>query len=404
MAAMDRPTILAAADDPAAAAALDRALQEEGGIAADVRPVALGLAVSALRAGEGQIAVLFLDRLDEVGEGLVRDAVAARPDVPVLVALAKVEKSTLVSLVKLGAADVLDFPLVPHEVRATFATLIARQAPDRPSHGSRIWSVFGAGGGCGVTTVAVNLAERLAHRGGRVGILDLNLELGDVAVFLNMKPRYTLTDLVQNVGKLDGAYLSSAISTHGSGLRVVPGPREIEESEDVRPERLRAILRPLRAAFDHLVIDTPSVFNETAIEALDHSDGVLLVAMLSIPSVRNAKRIRAAFDRLKYPASKIRLVVNRFEKKADISVDEAAALVGLPVFHTIPNDYPSVIRAINVGEPVAAVSPRALVTRAIEALAEKLRNDGKGAEPAAAPPAAKTGGFFSGRGKSSKEG
>ena len=105
--------------------------------------------------------------------------------------------------------------------------------------------------------------------------------------------------------KLDSSYLNSTVATHASGLKVLPGPREIEDSEEVTPTRLRTVLRQLRGIYDHLVIDTPSVFNETTIEALDHSDAVLLVAMLNIPSVRNAKRIRAAFDRLGYPAATV---------------------------------------------------------------------------------------------------
>lgn len=397
----NNPVVLAVTDDESAAKALASALQS---LPQPVLPRRVGpaAAAAALRADAPHAAVIFLEHLDAPGSALVAELVAARPETALLVALGRIEKSTLVTLIKLGAADVLELPLKGEEVAAAVATILGRREAGESAGNGRIWSVFGAGGGCGTTSVAVNLAERLARTGGTTAIADFNLEMGDVAVFLNMRPRYTLTDVVLNSGKLDGAYLGTTVAAHASGLRVLPGPREIEDADEVTPERLRTVLRQLRGAYDNLVVDTPSVFNETTIEALDASDGILLVAMLNIPSIRNAKRIRAAFDRLGYPPAKIRLVINRFEKKADISVDEASALVGLPVFHTVPNDYPSVIRAINVGEPVHAVSPKSQVTRAFEALAAKLKSESK-TQPAAAvatgaEPAAKSGWLFSRKG------
>lgn len=368
----DNMILLAITDDEVATAALAKALDgAHPGLI--VKRIAPSEANAAIRSSTPEIALILLDTLDTRGSTLVSEVVRSRAETAVIVALAKQDKSALVGLIKLGASDVVNFPFDATEVRAAVSTLANRRSAEKVARASRIWSVFGAGGGCGVTMLAVNLAERLARLGGTVAVADLNLEMGDVPVFLNMKPRYTLTDVVLNSAKLDSSYLNSTVATHASGLKVLPGPREIEDSEEVTPTRLRTVLRQLRGIYDHLVIDTPSVFNETTIEALDHSDAVLLVAMLNIPSVRNAKRIRAAFDRLGYPAAKIRLVVNRADKRGDISPEEASALVGLPVFDTIPNDYPSVIRAINVGEPVASVAPRAPVTKAIEGLASKLR-------------------------------
>lgn len=393
----NNPTIIAATEDEAQSDAITKAVAGLPG-APSVRRVPLSGAVAAAAAG-ADLVVLFLSRaLDEESSRFIDTVVRARQDVAVIVALEKVEKPTLMALIRLGVADVLDLPVRVEEAKQTIGLLLGRRQMQETSRHSRIWSVFGAGGGCGVTTLAVNVAERLARISPNVAVADLNLEMGDVSVFLNLKPRYTLTDLALNAAKLDASYLSTTVPAHPSGVRVLPSPREIEESEEVSPARLRTMLRSLRANYEHLVIDTPSVFNETTVEALDQSDGILLVTMLNIPSVRNAKRIRGAFDRLGYPATKIRLLINRFEKKADISVDEASALVGLPVFHTVPNDYPSVIRSINVGEPVAAISPKSGVTRALETLAEKLKADAGEVllEPAAAvavPPAPAKGGF-----------
>lgn len=394
MSAAAHPIVLAVADDDSSVA-LVAALEGAPGSPV-VRRSTRAAAAVALRTEKPQVVVTFLQKLDQGGAAHVAELVGAAGDVPVLVAIAQVEKSTLVNLIKVGATDVLELPLVPAEVTNAITSIFARRAAEQVSTTSRIWAVFGAGGGCGVTSLSVNLAERLAHLNKSVALADLNLEMGDVSVFLNMKPRYTLTDVVQNAGKLDGAYLAATVAAHSSGLRVLAAPREIEDSDEVTPARLKIVFRQLRNVYDHLVLDTPSIFNETTVEALDQADGILLVTMLNIPSVRNAKRIRTAFDRLGYPIGKIRMVINRFEKKTDISVDEASALVGLPVFHTIPNDYPSVIRAINVGEPVSVVSPRSLVTRAMETLAEKLKSERplERSSDANATDAAKTGWFF----------
>src|SRR5687767_14993074 len=237
----NNPLIIAATDDDSQSDAIVKAAAGLAN-APVVRRVPLSGAAAAAAAG-ADLVVLFLSRaLDEESSRFIDTVVRARQDAAVIVALEKVEKPTLMALIRLGVADVLDLPVRVDEAKQTIGLLLGRRQAQETSRLSRIWSVFGAGGGCGVTTLAVNVAERLARISPSVAVADLNLEMGDVSVFLNLKPRYTLTDLALNASKLDASYLSTTVPAHPSGVRVLPSPREIEESEEVSPARLRTML------------------------------------------------------------------------------------------------------------------------------------------------------------------
>lgn len=218
----------------------------------------------------------------------------------------------------------------------------------------RLLSVFSVKGGSGCTTVATNLAIQL-HKltGKRTLLLDLDLELGETAVHLGVQPRFHFVDMIRNFHRMDADLLASYIERHETGVHLLSAPFQPERAEAVTGEQVRSVLRFLRQHYPFVVVDTPKTFSPAATATLQHADTVFLVATVDLPTLRNLKRSLPLLDRITgQAAEKVRLVVNRQQDSTPITLDEVERSVGMPVAHTLANDYEAVSAAINTARPV----------------------------------------------------
>lgn len=239
--------------------------------------------------------------------------------------------------------------------------------------------VFPAKGGMGATTIATNLAAALAGRGQSSCLVDLDLQLGDVTAFLDVRGGYTITDVIANMRRLDRDLLEASVVAHRSGVRVLAQAERIEEGEHVDAESIGKLLGFLRQHFSHVVVDGLRGFDDRALAALDHADRIMLVVTQEVPAVRNAQRCVALFRKLSYPDSKIELVVNRLVKGSNITPEVIAETVGLPVTTTLGNDFASATRAIQRGSTILEEAPRSPLSHELATLAERLAGAGDAA-------------------------
>jgi pilus assembly protein CpaE len=250
--------------------------------------------------------------------------------------------------------------------------------PLRSADAGRVYAVFPAKGGVGATTLATNLAGALQRAGERTCLVDLNLNMGDVLAFLDLQGGYSIADLIANLRRLDRALLDSTLLQHASGVHVLAQTHQLEESGRVEPAMLGGVIDFLRQHYRAVVLDGLRGFDEVSLAAVDSSDEILLVVAQEVPAVRDARRCVDVLRRLG-AAEKLKLVVNRFQKEAEITSQVVAETVGVPVAATIANDYPAVIRAVNRGLMLSEAAPRSQVTRGIAQLVESLRQTGAGA-------------------------
>jgi pilus assembly protein CpaE len=241
----------------------------------------------------------------------------------------------------------------------------------------RVYAVFPAKGGVGATTLATNLAGALQRIGEQTCLVDLNLEMGDVLAFLDLTGGYSISDAVANAARLDRELLDSTLLKHASGVRVLAQAHRADEPAPVQPAELGALLAFLRSHHGAVVLDGLRTFDETSVAALDACDRILLVVTQEVPAVRDARRCFQLLERLGV-SDRVKLVVNRFDKGAEIGPPVIAETVGAPVAATIPNDYPAVLRGINRGQLLFDHAPRAQVTRSVAQLVSVVGHAAQG--------------------------
>jgi len=344
--------------------------------------------IRALRQAGPDLLVVDLDDDPEVGVKLIQFLAESHPGQRVLALGPALSPAVLLSAMRAGVSDYLEKPV--ETAGLTEALQRASAQLGRSSEGSKkpgqVYSVFGAKGGTGATTLATNLAIVL-HRltGKRTLLVDLDLELGEVAVLLGVRPRFNLVDMVQNFHRMDAGLLASFIEQHHSGVHLLSAPFHPERTELASADEIRKIVQFLKHHYDYVIVDTPKSFSPTTLAAFDQSDLVFLVVALDLPSLRNVQRGLPLLKRvLTRGLDQTRLVVNRFQPDEEIGLKEVEQTLGLKVFWTLSNDYEAVMRSINAGKPIV-LNGNSKYTKDVKALGAQLAGlgVGKAARPSA---------------------
>ncbi|OGR10212.1 MAG: hypothetical protein A3K53_02340, partial [Deltaproteobacteria bacterium RIFOXYB2_FULL_66_7] len=253
----------------------------------------------------------------------------------------------------------------------------ARLRKEPSERRGKIVTVFSNKGGNGTTTIASNLSEALAtDHGKRVVVVDLVMGQGDVTMFFNVTPTYTLLDLARNSGKADPEYIDSLIVRHSSGVCILADPPRIEDAEQISADQVRDMLATLASTFDVVMIDAPHQFDEKTLAALEVSDTILLVTLLNLPSLKNTQRSIELFARLGILDGRVQLVLSRYLPNDEIPKESIEGILNCPIFYAVPNDYPTVLSSINRGKLLSEVAPEKEVTLAFHRMADLLAGSG----------------------------
>ncbi len=263
--------------------------------------------------------------------------------------------------------DYLDVTELDAEMESALARWRAsRGTREEPG---RVITVLAPSGGCGSSTLAANLAALLAQQYKSAALIDMKLETGDLAALLDLKPTYTLADLCQNLARLDRTFFERSLTRHSSGVHLLAPPRHFEDVARITPEGVQRSIELARSAFPYVLVDLDHSFRPEQAEVLRRSDVVLLVFRLDFASLRNARRALEYLERLGVGRDRIRLVVNRYGQPKEISPAKAEEVLGMKVFHLVPDDPKAVNRSNNNGVPVVLEEPRAGVSKSLAKLA-----------------------------------
>jgi pilus assembly protein CpaE len=322
------------------------------------------------------VAIVAMDGDANQAIELVESISHTHANVTVLVASSSTDGNLILRSMRAGAKEFLTLPMKPEDL----ATALQRVAKVRfgnsvgSQKGCRVLAISGATGGVGSTSLAVNLGCALAaDEKNSVVLLDLDLALGDADVYLDTIPEYTLTDVAQNVTRLDFTLLKRSLTKHSSGLYLLPRPVQLEDAQTVTSEDLQRVIGLLKATFTHLIIDTSKSFSTIDLMALDLADDVLMITQLDLPCLRNVVRLMMSFDHRPGLREKLKIIVNRVgQGGGSISIKKAQDTLGQEIYWQIPNDFRTMIEVRNNGVPLLEQAPKAAITHSVCQLADAL--------------------------------
>lgn len=273
---------------------------------------------------------------------------------------------------RIGLREILAAPVSKDALLEAIGRIQQRIAlSSAPSRKGRILTFIGCKGGSGATFLSTNLGYALAEQEQKkVAFIDLNCQFGDASLYVSERsPASTLADVTRQVHRLDEAFLAASMIQVLPNYYVLAAPEQPEQALHIRPEQIDALLWVAASHYDVVVVDAGRVLDEVTVRAMDQSDTIFLVLQLTLPFVRDARRLLRAMGSLGYGKDKIKLLVNRNEKKGMITVEDVAQALRQEVFMSIPNSFGTVADSINQGIPILKLAPRDPVAKALREMA-----------------------------------
>ena len=364
--------VLVMSDDPR----LEDGLRSEGMKVARVRPADLGQTAKDRSPG-----ALVLDARGQ--HQLPAGLTAFRKQHPtsgVVLVTSTLDPRLMLEAMRAGVTECVHEPIAPEALVDAVRRVLVNATPDQLG---QLMAFVGVKGGVGTTTLAVNTGIALAKASGsEVLLIDMHIGHGDAGVLLGVEPRFSVLDALENVHRVDESFFKGLVEKSKAGLdllgssdRILPGP--------IDPRRLHTLLDFAARKYRYTVLDIPRA-DVATLDVLDAST-VVLVTNQEVPALRTASRLGQAL-RARYGAGRVKTVVNRFDRKAEIGHADIERVTGDTVKHCIPSDYRVAVDAMNAGRPVVLDQSR--LADAFRAMANDLGGIQK------RQPAAQTGGVL----------
>jgi pilus assembly protein CpaE len=238
---------------------------------------------------------------------------------------------------------------------------------------SQIITVFSTKGGVGKTTLAVNLAISIAKNSKKkVAVLDLDLQFGDIALMLNIQPKKTIYNLIEDIHSLNSEIIEDYLITHFSGIRVLCAPLKPEYADYINVNHIEKIIEILKERYSYVIMDTTQVFSDIILSTLDISDTVLFVSTMDLPTIKNVKLGLDVMESLNYPKEKIKLVLNKASELYGVKFNDIEEALQMEICTQIPEDNYTVTTYANKGFPFILARSEKKISKTIQTLADQL--------------------------------
>jgi pilus assembly protein CpaE len=270
-----------------------------------------------------------------------------------------------------GAREFLRLPISTEELRTVLDRVadLSSKHIEAPKSKGRMIAVFSSKGGCGTSFIATNFASSISAK---TVLVDLNLQAGDLPLFLGVDSKYSIADMCEKRARLDDELINTLVTPYSSKLHLLAAPKEADSADEIEPQHIFEVLQKLRESYDYVVLDPQHTFDSITLAALDQSDEIILVLTLDIPAIRSTQRALEIFDRLGYPRKKIRIVVNRWSKQIELDLRQVEKFLGEPVIGYVPSDYQTTVNSINLGTPLVQSDPNSKIALEIRRIASQL--------------------------------
>lgn len=295
--------------------------------------------------------------------------------IPVVAAVEDLTIAITRRLLRSSIADVLPIPFSLEELGQAIEAgreRVNRATGQGPARQANIIAVQGALGGMGTSMVASQLAQMWAD-GKQVLLIDLDVQRGNAALYLNLKPRLSIADLVEAEDRLDAEFLRMVVERHQSGVGVVASPNDMMALDTITPEFIERLLDVAAQNYDLVVLDMPGLWIDWTAAAMQKADLIMVVSQLTVSGVQQGRRQLDVLEANNL-GERVRLVMNRMTPglfgKYDLS--QAESVLRSKVHFALCNDYPTVAAALDEGRPVGQMKLKARIDKELRAIASTV--------------------------------
>lgn len=292
---------------------------------------------------------------------------ASAPETAIFAISSQSQPDLIIQAMRSGCGEYLLKPIDREQLLSALARVGGRKKEKKEHYRAQVLAFIGAKGGCGVTTLVTQLGALLANSYSRKTlVVDLHPDFGDAALYLGLtKYRYHSFELLENTDRLDAELLQSFVMHHSSGLDVIPAPEGTEPARQVMPGALAQTFDFLRLRYEFILVDLPPGLNEENLELTRYCDQLYVITVAEVSALRNVVRHVDYFTRKQIPPDRIRVVLNRHQKRGLITDGQIEKVVRQKIFWKVPNQYVHVVKTISEGDPVGQLSSSE-VTRNLE--------------------------------------
>ncbi|HEY4552827.1 MAG TPA: AAA family ATPase [Bacillaceae bacterium] len=238
----------------------------------------------------------------------------------------------------------------------------------------KLIAVCSAKGGVGRTMLTVNIASALAMKKYKVGILDANLQFGDISAAMDLRPEVTIKEAAEGQEHLDGSVLSNYLTEHRSGIQVMAAPQRPEYADLITKEAMEKVVKLMRSQFEYTLVDTVAALDERTLQFIEWSDQVLVLTTLEVNSLKNTKLFLETLGLLGY-RKKVKVILNRSTMESVIPISEAPSILGEKKLFHVPNDFTTSNRSLNIGFPFVLSRAKPDLSKAVYKLADLIASN-----------------------------
>ncbi len=309
--------------------------------------------------------IVLLDMYLPAADGLklAAEIAKAAPYMGIILTGPSQSIETLKKVMHAGAGDFLQTPLKAKELIRTITSLNRIKQAQRKyfmdnslilNHKQpKVISVFSSKGGVGKTVVATNVAVALQElTGGDIMLMDMDLQFGDITDLLNLAPKTSIIDLLEDKDNIEENELGKYLTPHYSGIKVLAAPQQPEQADLVDKDDVNKLIMMFMKTFDYIVVDLPPMFNEVVLEMINLSSSILLVTTMEIPTLKNIRGGMEVLQKLGCPREKINLIINRFNEKSIIRKNDVIGFLDIKEIFCVEDNPDLVAASINAGEPL----------------------------------------------------
>ena len=364
-----------------AIAAVGLAGSKVGGFEIGLDPIAADATIDPARLSGAEVAVIEV--VASRPASIARfETLAKIARIPLIAAACDPQMALVRALVRAGAHDVIPLPLDVTDLETSLAPLherVARSQAANPVKRGKVVSVIKSVGGVGATVLATQLAVRVAARraagaGRDVALLDLDIQFGDAAFQLGLRPALSLSDLLDAGSRLDGDLLRATTTPHPSGLKVIAAPSTMLPLDAMSSEQVIDIIDHAIREYDLVFVDLPTNWSNWSLSLIARSDLILLVTEVNLSSLNRARRQLEMLASQDLGALDVRVVANRYEKGLfkTIRSNDVREALGRDIAFTIANDHALVRAAIDRGVPIEEIKRKTALAKDLDALGDGM--------------------------------